>query len=92
MADCPLEDSEVIAQLQFEQDAAGRPFIIVSNQTHNGYNEADSRREHRGNAGAARREEQPRLQKKWCNPPAFSLHLLAVKAESQHLLLQLASR
>ncbi|BDA44841.1 probable trimethylguanosine synthase at C-terminar half [Coccomyxa sp. Obi] len=32
-AACMLEDSEVIAQLQFEQDAAGRPLIILSSNS-----------------------------------------------------------
>ncbi len=33
-AACMLEDSEVIAQLQFEQDAAGRPLILFSSNSH----------------------------------------------------------
>ncbi|CAL8469420.1 g8961 [Coccomyxa elongata] len=33
-AACMLEDSEVIAQLHFEQDAAGRPLILFSSNRH----------------------------------------------------------
>ena len=70
-ADCPLEDSEVIAQLQFEQDAAGRPVIILASQGgRNGHidfggAESGTGRENNSDANASRGEEQARLQKKW---------------------------
>ena len=78
LADCPLEDSEVIAQLQFEQDAAGRPVIILANQRHNGHSGGtDSGRgqQNTSDAGASRGEDRARLQKQWCVSPSLEFCL-----------------
>ena len=69
IAKCMLEDSEVIAQLQFEQDAAGRPLIILSSNRHS--REAGScqsppvgSRIGQAEQGASKRDEgEPR---RWC--------------------------